>query len=355
MTRSDPFLPARGAQSAGAGSGTAASRHPPGRGSAIRWNVHGAAGAGHAAAHLALRAGRAELDHAVGVHPGAARAQDIAGRSGPTSRCRRARRRPAGARAAGPPTPPGGVVVPATSPGRSRTCARPGWRRCRRAERADGERVRAVGEAGELHRRAAGAEAGAVEAALERGAGDVGGEARRRRRARDAEVGDRGLRHRRDRRIAVGRGVGAGGRVERDVVGAADGPGGGGDRRPGALDARERARRSLDREHRLQAVGSGAGLDGELQHVAAEPEAGEDGHVAAVQPGQHLLRRDDRDAAGLGGGDDRVRAGVLRRVGVHVRREDAVVALRPERAVEQRLDVLRVVDPDSSVICVAAW
>ena len=45
----------------------------------------------------------------------------------------------------------------------------------------------------------------------------------------------------------------------------------------------------------------------------------------------------------------------LRIVGVHVRRERAVVAERPEGVVEQGVEVERVGLPDSSVIWVAAW
>ena len=65
-----------------------------------------------------------------------------------------------------------------------------------------------------------------------------------------------------------------------------------------------------------------------LSVFAAPGDRRERRGVAAVEPGQHLPRGDDRHAARLGRGDDRVRSGGGVAVGVHVGREDAVVALR---------------------------
>ena len=92
------------------------------------------------------------------------------------------------------------------------------------------------------------------------------------------------------------------------------------------------------RDHRLQAAGAGAGreAEGHLAAGAVEGDALEGRAVAAVDPGQQLARRDDGHPACLRRGDERVRVLVVRDVGVHVGGEDAVEALRTQRAVEQR-------------------
>ena len=91
----------------------------------------------------------------------------------------------------------------------------------------------------------------------------------------------------------------------------------------------------------MQPAGAAGGVDREAQLPAAHRQAGERRSLPAVEPREHLARRHDRDAAGLRGLDDRVRPRVvgLGGVGVHVRGDDRVVALRTDRVVEQHGDL----------------
>ena len=106
---------------------------------------------------------------------------------------------------------------------------------------------------------------------------------------------------------------------------------------------RKRSGRALDREHRLEAVGARGDGRGEGERAGVPAEAADRRVVAAVGPVEQLLVGDDRDAARLRGGDDRLGAGCGAGLSVCMfDAEGAVVALRAERVVEQRVDRGRV-------------
>src|SRR5262249_12716005 len=130
--------------------------------------------------------------------------------------------------------------------------------------------------------------------------------------------------------------VGAGGGVERGVLDALDRLQRVGDGGAAAGDRGERAGGGGGGQHRLQAGGGAAGADRERQMPGGPREGGEAGAVAAEGPVERLLGGDERYAEGLGHGDGGVLFRAVGVVGVEVGDEEAVVAVRAERVVEER-------------------
>jgi hypothetical protein len=103
-----------------------------------------------------------------------------------------------------------------------------------------------------------------------------------------------------------------------------------------APDLRQGPERRLRRDHQAQVACARVSRDLEREHAVRERAAVIDDGVAAVEPVEHLRGRDDGHALGQRRRDQAVgERGVAI---VVVRAEDAVVAFRPLRAVDQGRD-----------------
>ena len=109
-----------------------------------------------------------------------------------------------------------------------------------------------------------------------------------------------------------------------------------GDGTPILRDACHRASRRDPRHHGLQAIGAYAHANREAQRIHIPSHSAERRAIPAIEPGEHLQRRDNGHATGERRRHGRIR---LRRggvVGVKIGREGAVVPSGPQGIIEQR-------------------